>query len=199
MGAVTSIQHTSGVGDARHKKVTERACVGDVIEMPCKGRPPCPRRRRLGCSGTILAERTGRRLTTCAMCTAACLLACNHSSQRPCFHDAQFAVAGVPLSAGVCTGSLCPVRDLFGFSRVPVLSTASRRSLNARLGSLPATVMKAKALARSALPHALLVPPDAEPALRPSLQHDRLTVSATVNSRSSMASAGGVVLTLWLV
>ena len=42
-------------GNAGTSEVKRRARVGDVVKLPCPGRPPCAGCRRLGCSWTILA------------------------------------------------------------------------------------------------------------------------------------------------
>ena len=56
------------------------------------------------------------------------------------------------------------------------MSTASRRALNARVGSLLATVIAANVLARSALPRASVALRGIDPALRPSLQRKHLSL-----------------------
>ena len=82
----------------------------------------------------------------------------------------------------------CVCRKVCDKKAVPAQSTASRRALNARLGSLPATVMDAKAFARSPLPHASACPSGANPALRLSLQ------CAIVHSIGLRKYASGLLL-----
>jgi len=59
------------------------------------------------------------------------------------------------------------------------VSTASRRALNARVGSLPATVIAANVLARSALRRASVSSRGIDPAPRPSLQLHSLFAAAS--------------------
>ena len=75
-------------------------------------------------------------------------------------------------------------------------STASRRSLKARLGMLPVTVMDAKALARTALPHASSSRLDAVPALRPSLRRDSLK-ALPLRDRQALGQVGSTGYTGW--